>query len=339
MPVPLRALDAASTRYCLVFILRGCVWGLGLAAVLEVLNVLGGRNFHVVVPGAIYRMAQPSGEQLAQVVRDYGIHTVVNLRGVSEPAPWYLEECRATNVLNVSQEDLPFSATRLPSWPALRRMVEVIDHSEYPLLFHCNRGIDRTGMAVAVALLLHTDATVEQARRQLGLRFGHLSIGRTGHMDQLFDLYEQWLAQQGQQHSRDLFRRWVAKDYCPGECRCELKVLNAEVLRGIPVKKAVALQVRAINTSIKPWHFSPGTNAGIKCQALIGLPDSDIQRQALAGMFEAVVPPGSSIDLTLALPPLPETGNYVLQLDLLDPQHAYFHHMGSGPLFVDVEVQ
>src|SRR5262249_42736932 len=205
---------------------------------------------------------------------------------------------RVTNELNVSQEDLPFSATRLPSLPALRRMVEVIDRSEYPLLFHCNRGIDRTGMAVAVALLLHTDATPEQARRQLGLRFGHLSIGRTGHIDQFFDLYEEWLAQQGQPHSRELFRRWVAKDYCPAECRCALEVLNPEVLQAIPARRTVALHVRATNTSIKAWQFYPGTNAGIKCQALIEMPASDDHWQALAGMLRAVVPPGQSIDLT-----------------------------------------
>ena len=39
-------------------------------------------------------------------------------------------------------------------------------------------------------------------------------------------------------------------------------------------------------------------------------------------MFQATVPPGASIDLIVALPPLPWPGRYSLCLDMLDPQHA-----------------
>jgi hypothetical protein len=304
-----------------------------------VLNVLSGPNFHEVVPGALYRTSQPSPERLTRLVHQYGIRTIVNLRGVSEPAPWYLDECRTTGTLDVSQEDLPFSATRLPAVPALHRLVEVIDRSEYPILFHCNRGIDRTGMAVAVALLLHTDATVAQALRQLGPRHGHLAIGRTGHIDQFFELYEQWLGQQRRQHSRELFREWIAHHYCPGECRCRLALLDPEVLGNVRAGASTVVHLRATNASIKPWQFLTGNNAGIKCQAAIGLPNHEPEWQELVGMFEAIVPPGASIDLTVPLPAVPRAGHYRLRIDLFDPQHAFFHHLGGEPLFFDLEVQ
>ena len=82
--------------------------------------------------------------------------------------------------LDVCQEDLCFSAGRLPAVAEMRRLVEVLDRSERPLLFHCQRGTDRTGLASAVALLLLTDRPYDEARRQLGLRYGHVALRRHG---------------------------------------------------------------------------------------------------------------------------------------------------------------
>src|SRR5947209_10234346 len=96
-------------------LLRGGGAGLVLTLALHAGYVLVGPNFHTVVPGSVYRSAQPSGERLEALVRDYGIRTVVNLRGCCDPLPWYLEQCRASNRLNLSQEDISFSAGRLPS--------------------------------------------------------------------------------------------------------------------------------------------------------------------------------------------------------------------------------
>jgi protein tyrosine/serine phosphatase len=37
------------------------------------------RRFHVVEPGRLYRSGQPTPEQLANIIKQYGIRTVVNL--------------------------------------------------------------------------------------------------------------------------------------------------------------------------------------------------------------------------------------------------------------------
>src|ERR671922_1591104 len=68
-------------------LLRGCVAGLALAACGHAGYVVFGPNFHAVVPGAVYRCAQPSGPRLERWVRRYGIRTVVNLRGCCDPSP------------------------------------------------------------------------------------------------------------------------------------------------------------------------------------------------------------------------------------------------------------
>src|SRR5262249_54739195 len=128
-------------------VLRGCLLGLGLALAAEVVRVMFGSNFHAVIPERVYRCSQQDGPGLAQLVRTHDVRTVVNLRGSNAVAPWYLEEARATQELDICQEDICFSAGRLPSVHEVRRLVEVLDHTAYPILLHCRRGSDRTGLA------------------------------------------------------------------------------------------------------------------------------------------------------------------------------------------------
>ena len=197
-----------------VTFLRGCVAGLALAVGLEALGTLAGRNFHTVIPGAVYRCSQPTPRGLEAIVRAHGIRTVINLRGCCDGFDWYTAECRATHDLDVCQEDVTFSAGRLPPPDELRRLVDVLDHTEPPIVIHCRQGVDRTGLTAAVALLLYTDTGLTEARRQLSFRYSHVSLGRTTAMLRFFDLYAEWLA--GRPHSPDLFRRWATTEYCPG---------------------------------------------------------------------------------------------------------------------------
>jgi hypothetical protein len=321
------------------WLLRGCLTGLALALGAQALYVLVGWNFHAVIPGRVYRCAQPGDLALSWYVRRHGIRTVVNLNGCCDPKPQYLDECRATHRLNLSQEDIGMSAGRLPAVPALRRLLEVFDHAEPPLLIHCHRGIDRTGLASALALLLFTDATPDEARRELGFLRGHLSFGRTGNIDRFFDLYQEWLAGRGLAHSPAALRRYVEHDYCPGECRCRLELLGAERPLRLPRLRPAAVQVRCTNTSVKPWHFQPFSTAGIhalyEVHAENGACVGGLRR---AGLLRSTVPPGGHIDLTLALPPLPAAGRYELRVDLTDEQNGSFLQAGSEPLVWEVEV-
>jgi hypothetical protein len=317
----------------------GCLLGLLLTIALHGGYVLLGSNFHTVIAGSVYRCAQPTCATLERLVRTRGIRTVINLRGPCDPLVWYLAESRLTNRLNVSQEDLSFSAGRLPSVVTLRQLVEVLDHSEYPVLLHCHKGADRTGMASAITLLLQTDASIEDARRQVGFRYGHLSLSRTANIDRFFDLYEEWLAENGLPHSPAAFRRWIATAYCPGECRCGLEILNmgeqpSRLQLGIPT----AVRVRCTNTSIKPWRLRPGSNAGIHLSYDLFDASDRIVAQGRSGLFHATVEPGEHIDLTVPLPGQWIPGSYELRLDMVDEQHAYFLQTGSQPLTWKLEV-
>jgi hypothetical protein len=302
--------------------------------------VLVGPNFHTVLPGAIYRCAQPSAAQLEWLVRRHGIRSVINLRGCCDPLPFYLNECRTTNRLNLSQEDIGLSANRLPSPQALRELVAVLERSEYPLLLHCNKGADRTGLAAASALLLLTDTPLAKGRAQVGPRYGHLPLGRTVHIDRFFDLYEEWLGSRGLAHSRNTFRRWALEEYCPGECRCEITALDpvARPHRVAP-GSVFAFRVRCRNTSIKPWVLRPDSNAGIHAAFVVLDFQNRIVADGRGGLMEATVPPGGHVDLTLAVPAPALYGSYALRVDMVDEQHAYFVQTGSEPLVWKLEVR
>lgn len=320
-------------------VLRGCLVGLLLTLGLHAGYILLGTNFHTVLAGQVYRSAQLPASHLERLIRSRNIRTIINLRGCCDPEAWYLDESRVTHRNNVSQEDLGFSAGRLPSVVAMHQLLDVLDHSEYPILFHCHKGADRTGMASAIALLLRTEMPLEEARRQLGFRFGHLPLGRTANIDRFFDLYQEWLTEQGLAHSSAVFRRWVEQDYCPGECRCRLEVLDRiEQPMHLEPCQPAALRVRCHNTSIKPWRLRPGDNAGVHLGFVLSNDKGQRVGEGKAGLFHASVPPGDFIDLTVVLPSLGGPDRYELRLDMVDEQHASFLQAGSEPLIWRLEV-
>src|SRR5437867_12010197 len=101
---------AVRRRPFLRWLLLGCVAAALALVGAESYRVMLGSNFHVVVPGRIYRCSQPSAATLEALIARHGIRTVINLRGNCDPFPWYLDEARATHRHNVSQEDICLSA-------------------------------------------------------------------------------------------------------------------------------------------------------------------------------------------------------------------------------------
>jgi hypothetical protein len=237
----------------------------------------------------------------------------------------------------MAQEDICFSAGRLPATGELRRLIEVLDHCEYPVLFHCQRGADRTGMTAAIVLLLLTDTPLPSARRQLSLRYGHVPLGRPWELDRFFDLYAAWLRDHGLPHSSAVFRRWCLDDYCPGPCRSALEPLNPPAF--VPCGQPFVLRVRCRNTSPEPWRLSPAPTAGIHLSFVLHNDQYHCLGTGRAGLFDAVVPPGGSIDLTVALPALPKPGRYHVLLDMMDEQHCCFYQTGSEPLEQELDAR
>jgi protein tyrosine phosphatase (PTP) superfamily phosphohydrolase (DUF442 family) len=313
----------------------------GLGGGAEAVRVFLLTNRHTVVPGRVYRSAQLSAGTLGRVVAEHGVRTVVNLRGTCPDVPWYMAEARATVAADVNLEDVSMSAKRLPAPGEVRRLVEVLDRTEYPILLHCQQGADRTGLAAAAVLLLHTDATVARARRQLWPRYGHINAGRTANIDRFFDFYEAWLAARNEPHTPARFRHWATSEYCPGPFRARLGVAS---LPEVVVGRGFVIDVRAENTSIEPWAFTPGAAGGVQLRYSLYTAGGTKVYVGHAGRLAATVPPGGQITLRAGLPPVAEPGRYLFHADLLDTQaidlhDADFVQYGSDPLMRELVVR
>src|SRR5262249_11953709 len=194
------------------------------------------------------------------------------------------------------------------------------------------------------------------------------AFGPTRAMTQFFDLYERWLAAGGMTHSRDAFRRWAVHEYCPGRCRGSLEWLDArssslaglnETGRGSPKPRLyaprsasqrpateirvvagepVALRARARNLSPEVWRLLPGTGTGVHVRFMVFDELLNVVQVERAGLFNAAVAPGASVDLTLAVAPLRHSGTYRLVADILDGQQFSFSQYGMEPLTLDLHV-
>ena len=325
-------------RFSRRMLLRLAGLGLGVAVIPEVVRVLMLTNRHEVIPGRVYRTAQLTGDQLSEFIRDKGIRTVINLRGVGPLSPWYQDECRATHAANVSQEDITLSAKRLPPPAEVRRLIDVLDHTEYPVVFHCQRGADRTGLAATTTMLLQPGVTLDEARYQLSPRFGHVRAGRTVVIDEFFDLYEEWLESTGQAHTPDIFRQWVAKDYVPGPYRGQIEILSPTDLT-IPVGKGFVMSVRVTNRSIRDWELKPGPARSVYLRYVLYGPLGSVLYEGRVGMRRLTLPPGGNVVLEAAFPPVKEPGPYSVGFDFRDAQtinllDSDFAQYGSEPRIV-----
>jgi hypothetical protein len=318
-------------RPLLPSLLCGVLAGLVIAAAFVCWRMVFADNLREVRHGEVFRSGQMSPSRLGQVLADRQIRTVVNLRGCCSDFPWYVDEARCTHHLNVAQEDVCLSAIRLPSPSELRRLLEVLGRTEYPILLHCRQGVDRTGLAAVIVKLLEPGVSLDGARRQLGLLFGYVPFNGTEQMRRFFDLYEEWLERVKCVHSPALFRHWAERDYCPGQCRGWFEATSDFPKDStLPAQRVLVLHVRAHNSSVRKWRFRPGSLQGEHARYQVLGGEGVVIFQARAGLLDAIVAPGESIELDIGIPRL-APGLYMLQIDLIDAEQNAFCQFGQDP--------
>jgi protein tyrosine/serine phosphatase len=145
-------------------------------------------NFHPVDEGVLYRSAQLDEAELARVIGEYGIKTILNLRGADPGAEWYNAEIALSQRRGVAHFDVPLSARRRVGRAEIERILAIIRAAPKPVLIHCKAGADRSGLIAAAYLLLVDRDDPRLAARQLSLRYGHFPYfgNRTRAMDDSF---------------------------------------------------------------------------------------------------------------------------------------------------------
>lgn len=158
-------------------------------------HMLWTTNFHPVIAGELYRSSQPSAATIAELQKQYGIKTIINLRGDNSGHGWYDKEVAQAKELNINHIDFRMSSGRELTQDQAAKLIEIMRDAPKPLLIHCQAGSDRTGLASALYLAAITKTGEATAQGQMSIIYGHLplSFTRAYAMDRTFTKLEPWL--------------------------------------------------------------------------------------------------------------------------------------------------
>jgi protein tyrosine/serine phosphatase len=162
-------------------------------------------NFAAVAPGRLYRCNHPTPGRLVRLTRQFGLKTLINLRGPTGNGSDALSRDAAAR-LGLDFIDMSLESRGAPHRDRILRLHEIYRTMRAPALLHCKSGADRAGLAAGLFLLFE-GATAREALRQLSLRFGHINAAKTGILDAFFLRWER------EGEGRKPFLDWVREDY------------------------------------------------------------------------------------------------------------------------------
>ena len=174
-------------------VLLGSFLSVGLGwAVLYLAALQMGDNFYAVIPGEFYRSAQPTAAKIAEYQQNYGLRTIINLRGENSGSGWYDAEIDGARKLGIAHVDFRMSARRDMTMEQFDRLMDVFRKAEKPILVHCTSGADRSGLVSALYVAAIAKLGEDPAESQISFRFGHLPLPITSAyaMDRSFEALE-----------------------------------------------------------------------------------------------------------------------------------------------------
>ena len=130
-------------------------------------------RFDCVEEGVLYRSAQPNARQLARIVDEHGIRTIVNLRKPASIAsdPRGLDEIAMAGERGIRYVNMRYSHETSQSQIA-EFLALVAEEENRPVLVHCSAGRNRTGVLVLAYRMKVQGWTLEEAFADME-RFGY----------------------------------------------------------------------------------------------------------------------------------------------------------------------
>jgi protein tyrosine phosphatase (PTP) superfamily phosphohydrolase (DUF442 family) len=211
-----------------------------------------------VVEGRVYRSAQLSGDLLEKIIREKGIKAIINLRGKSNDSQWYADESEISEAYHVQLYDIGLSPHDLPEYNKLINILDILLKSEKPILIHCHRGIDRTGLVSALALAIEQDTSLPELKKQFSWRYWVLPFYRsTG--PYFFSKYEQWLNKTQRIHSKNNLIYWINNEYFDGQGNHKFWIdhVNGKMF---DKDKKIVISGNSKQILIEGWAFDSRTN-------------------------------------------------------------------------------
>ncbi|NDV97692.1 tyrosine-protein phosphatase [Salipiger sp. PrR002] len=162
-------------------------------------------NFWQLAPG-VWRSNQPTHGRFEKYAA-MGIKTVITLRG-EEKYAHYLFEKESCEKLGLTLLHAKLWARMAPKRERVIDLIDTLRSAERPMIFHCKSGADRAGFASAVYLMVFEGVPVEEARKQMGLKYVHLEFTKTGIQGYILDTY-------AARNRRDpiSFEDWIRTEY------------------------------------------------------------------------------------------------------------------------------
>lgn len=138
------------------------------------------RHLGTVTDGVLYRCGQPDVIDLAKIHSRYGFRTVVSLRAGIDNVKrnaWAAPEQRFCAENGIRFVSLPSNHKNPPTQDQLRAFVDIVsDPSQRPVLVHCKRGQQRTGLFCAAYRMACEGRSPEDAlteMEELGFGLNH----------------------------------------------------------------------------------------------------------------------------------------------------------------------
>ena len=172
-------------------------------------------NLHEVRKNELFRSAEMKPAEMAAVVKDRGIKTVLDVRAnPNDLSPEYMGEDKAVAEVGATYRSFPMVGSRELPQKSVLELLDIVDKAEPPLLVHCTSGTHRSGLVAAIWLMERDGVSFEEAEKQLSARFGYFYLERKlkstiqGHptLDNLLWRYGEY------KRKDDIsFRTWVEK--------------------------------------------------------------------------------------------------------------------------------
>ncbi len=162
-------------------------------------------NFYPVSVG-VWRSNQPTHKRFMRY-RDLGIKSVINLRG-TDPRAHYLFEEESCRILGLKLHNTKLWARAAANRENIVAVLDLMRSVERPFMFHCKSGADRAGFCAAMYQIVFDGFSVEEAKRQLSIKFIHLKWSKTGVQGYILDVF------QARQAKGEIdFETWLRTEY------------------------------------------------------------------------------------------------------------------------------
>jgi protein tyrosine phosphatase (PTP) superfamily phosphohydrolase (DUF442 family) len=134
-----------------------------------------------------WRSAQPAPHHIRGFAKA-GIRTIVNLRGERQCGSYWLEQ-EACARYGVKLVNFRIRSRAAPTREELLGAERLFQEVEYPMLMHCKSGADRAGLMSVLYRFLQEGVPLDEATRELSLKYGHIRQADTGILDYFFEKY------------------------------------------------------------------------------------------------------------------------------------------------------